>query len=96
MLNSLSKNQFVKMTKPQDDLVEYGLVMSDNLEDNKYEVLSIGYLNKNNEFLAYPTNVEGIKETLGIEDRIFEEVKETKIRRKMNKWLETNYDDLKH
>ncbi|SHK31080.1 hypothetical protein [Tepidibacter formicigenes] len=96
MLEKLSENQLVKMTKGEDGTVEYGLVMGKNNEKEEYEVLSIGFINKNGEFLCYPTEVENIKENLKINDRIFEEVKERKIRRKINKWLEENYDKFKN
>ncbi len=96
MLHSLAKNQFVKMTKTEDGVVEYGLVMENNQEENKYKILSIGFLNKNGEFLCYPTEVSELKETLKINDRVFEEVKDTKIRRKMNQWIDENFDDVKN
>ncbi|SHG94686.1 hypothetical protein [Tepidibacter thalassicus] len=96
MLEKLSKNQFIKMTKPKDGSVEYGLVLNENEEKKEYEILSIGFTNKNGEFLCYPTEVENIKEKLKIDDRIFEEVKEKKIKRKMNKWLEVNKNKFKN
>ncbi|KXZ39830.1 hypothetical protein SAMN05661008_00949 [Alkalithermobacter thermoalcaliphilus JW-YL-7 = DSM 7308] len=94
MLNKLSQNQFVKITKLNDNTVEYGIVTKTNYEEDEYEVLYMGFLNKNGEFLSYPTEVERILERLKITDAIFEDVKETKIKRKMNKWMDENFDKI--
>ena len=94
MLHNLAKNQFVKMTS-ESEVVEYGLVLDTVTNDNNYSILSIGCLNKNGEFITYPVDVTNIKENYNIADKYFEEVKDTKVRKKMNKWLEVNLDKLK-
>ena len=95
MLHDLAKNQFVKITGDSDNITEYGLVLDSNIQSSMYSILSIGCLNENGEFITYPVDVNNIKENLSINDRFFEEVKDTKVRRKMNKWLEVNMDKLK-
>ncbi|OPJ57150.1 hypothetical protein [Alkalithermobacter paradoxus] len=94
MLNKLAQNQFVKITKPHKDYVEYGIVTKTNHDENEYEILYMGFLNQNGEFLSYPTEVQRLLERLKITDGIFEEVKEAKIRRKMNKWMDENFDKV--
>ena len=91
MLNKLAKNQYVKIIK--DDLgnsgVEYGVVLND--ENEKYDIMSIGFENRNGKFIEYPTNVENLVQRYTTQDAHFEEVKKDEVRRKMNIWLETNY-----
>ena len=94
MLNQLAKNQYVKMVKNNDEKnnkkeVEYGIVL--NGEQNQYEIMSIGFENKNGHFLEYPTDVENLVQTYDIHDAMFDEVKENEVRRKMNIWLEKNF-----
>lgn len=91
MLNKLAKNQYVKIIK--DDLdnggIEYGVVLND--ENEKYDIMSIGFENKNGKFVEYPTNVENLVQCYTTQDAQFEEVKKDEVRRKMNIWLENNY-----
>ena len=88
MLNKLAKNQYVKIVrKPKD--IEYGVVLDQH--DDEYDIMSIGFENRNGVFLEYPTNIENLVQSYTIEDAIFDEVKENEIRRKMNIWLENNY-----
>lgn len=91
MLNKLAKNQYVKIIK--DDLdnggIEYGVVLND--ENEKYDIMSIGFENKNGKFVEYPTNVENLVQSYTTQDAQFDEVKENEVRRKMNIWLENNY-----
>ena len=91
MLNKLAKNQYVKIIK--DDLdnggIEYGVVLND--ENEKYDIMSIGFENKNGKFVEYPTNVENLVQCYTTQDAQFEEVKKAEVRRKMNIWLENNY-----
>lgn len=91
MLNKLAKNQYVKITKNDNigEEVEYGIVL--NEENQKYDIMSIGFENRNGNFLEYPTNVENLVQTYSIKDAVFDEVKENEVRRKMNIWLEKNY-----
>lgn len=91
MLNKLAKNQYVKITKNNvsDNEIEYGVVLQE--ENGKYDIISIGFENKNGKFLEYPTNVENLVQSYNIQDAQFDEVKKDEIRRKMNIWLETNY-----
>jgi hypothetical protein len=91
MLNKLAKNQYVKITKNNvsDNEIEYGVVLQE--ENGKYDIMSIGFENKNGKFLEYPTNVENLVQSYNIQDAQFDEVKKDEIRRKMNIWLETNY-----
>ncbi len=93
MLNKLSENQYVKMTKSHDNKnykeIEYGVVL--NGEEDKYEIMSVGFENRNGHFLEYPTNVENLVQTYDINDLTFDEVKENEVRRKINIWLEKNY-----
>jgi hypothetical protein len=91
MLNSLAKNQYVKISnssKIEGD-VEYGVVINTN--ESSYDIMSIGFENKNGNFLEYPPNVDRLVQTYNIKDANFDEVKKNEIRRKMNIWLETNY-----
>lgn len=91
MLNKLAKNQYVKIIK-NDNMgkeIEYGVVL--NEENQKYDIMSIGFENRNGTFLEYPTNVENLVQTYSIKDAMFDEVKENEVRRKMNIWLEKNY-----
>ena len=95
MLNKLAKNQYVKIIK--NDLenglnnsdIEYGVVLND--EDEKYDIMSVGFENKNGKFVEYPTNVEYLVQSYTTQDAQFEEVKKDEVRRKMNIWLENNY-----
>lgn len=91
MLSSLSKNQYVKISNSTkiDELVEYGVVINTN--ENSYDIMSIGFENKNGNFLEYPPNVEKLVQTYNINDADFNEVKKNEIRRKMNIWLQNNY-----
>jgi len=91
MLNKLAKNQYVKITKSnlENDPIEYGIVL--NNENEKYDIMSIGFENKNGKFIEYPTNVENLVQCYTIQDAQFEEVKKDEVRRKMNIWLESNY-----
>ncbi|MCR1849242.1 hypothetical protein NSA42_08115 [Paeniclostridium sordellii] len=91
MLNSLSKNQYVKITDSDkiNEVVEYGVVINAN-EDN-YDIMSIGFENKNGNFLEYPPEVEKLVQSYKIEDANFDEVKKNEIRRKMNIWMENHY-----
>ena len=91
MLNKLAKNQYVKIIK--DDFpnggIEYGVVLND--ENEKYDIMSIGFENRNGKFIEYPTNVENLVQSYTTQDANFEEVKKDEVRRKMNIWLENNY-----
>lgn len=95
MLNKLAKNQYVKIIK--NDLenglnnsdIEYGVVLND--ENEKYDIMSVGFENKNGKFVEYPTNVEYLVQSYTTQDAQFEEVKKGEVRRKMNIWLENNY-----
>ncbi|MGL5348054.1 MAG: hypothetical protein ACRDA3_11940 [Peptostreptococcaceae bacterium] len=91
MLNKLAKNQYVKIIK-DDNMgkeVEYGVVLDS--ENNKYDIMSVGFENRNGHFLEYPTNVENLVQSYTINDAKFDEVKENEVRRKMNIWIEKNY-----
>ena len=87
MLNKLAKNQYVKIIKSnlENSDIEYGVVLND--ENEKYDIMSIGFENKNGKFVEYPTNVENLVQSYTTQD----EVKENEVRRKMNIWLENNY-----
>lgn len=95
MLNKLAKNQYVKIIKSDlenglnNSDVEYGVVLND--ENEKYDIMSIGFENKNGKFVEYPTNVEYLVQSYTTQDAQFEEVKKDEVRRKMNIWLENNY-----
>lgn len=95
MLNKLAKNQYVKMVKCDDTKndkhkeVEYGVVLNEH--DGKYDVMSIGFENKNGTFLEYPTDVHNLVQTYSTKDAMFDEVKENEVRRKMDIWLDRNY-----
>lgn len=91
MLKQLSKNQYVKMIKVNDKEkdIEYGVVLSKN-EDN-YEIMTIGFENKNGNFLEYPIDAYNLVDTYSINDADFDEVKENEVRRKMNIWMEEHY-----
>lgn len=95
MLNKLAKNQYVKIIKSDlenglnNSDVEYGVVLND--ENEKYDIMSIGFENKNGKFVEYPTNVEYLVQSYTTQDAQFEEVKKGEVRRKMNIWLENNY-----
>ncbi|MBS6509481.1 MAG: hypothetical protein KH369_14880 [Paraclostridium bifermentans] len=90
MLNTLAKNQYVKISNcNKNEDVEYGVVVNKN-EDN-YDIMSIGFENKNGNFLEYPPNVDKLVQSYSISDADFEEVKKNEIRRKMNIWLESHY-----
>ena len=69
--------------------IEYGVVLND--ENEKYDIMSIGFENKNGKFVEYPTNVEYLVQSYTTQDAQFEEVKKGEVRRKMNIWLENNY-----
>ena len=91
MLNKLAKNQYVKIIKSnlENSDIEYGVVLND--ENEKYDIMSIGFENKNGKFVEYPTNVENLVQSYTTQDAQFDEVKEHEVRRKMNIWLENNY-----
>ena len=95
MLNKLAKNQYVKIIKSDlenglnNSDIEYGVVLND--ENEKYDIMSIGFENKNGKFVEYPTNVEYLVQSYTTKDAQFEEVKKGEVRRKMNIWLENNY-----
>ena len=95
MLNKLAKNQYVKIIKSDlenglnNSDIEYGVVLND--ENEKYDIMSIGFENKNGKFVEYPTNVEYLVQSYTTQDAQFEEVKKDEVRRKMNIWLENNY-----
>ena len=95
MLNKLAKNQYVKIIKGdlenglKNSDIEYGVVL--NNENEKYDIMSIGFENKNSKFVEYPTNVEYLVQSYTTQDAQFEEVKKDEVRRKMNIWLENNY-----
>ena len=90
MLNTLAKNQYVKISNcNKNEDIEYGVVVNKN-EDN-YDIMSIGFENKNGNFLEYPPNVDKLVQSYSINDADFEEVKKNEIRRKMNIWLESHY-----
>ena len=95
MLNKLAKNQYVKIIKSDlenglnNSDIEYGVVLND--EDEKYDIMSVGFENKNGKFVEYPKNVEYLVQSYTTQDAQFDEVKENEVRRKMNIWLENNY-----
>jgi len=95
MLNKLAKNQYVKIIKSDlenglnNSDIEYGVVL--NEENGKYDIMSVGFENKNGKFVEYPTNVEYLVQSYTTQDAQFEEVKKDEVRRKMNIWLENNY-----
>jgi hypothetical protein len=95
MLNKLAKNQYVKIIKSDlenglnNSDIEYGVVLND--ENEKYDIMSVGFENKNGKFVEYPTNVEYLVQSYTTQDAQFEEVKKGEVRRKMNIWLENNY-----
>ena len=95
MLNKLAKNQYVKIIKSDlenglnNSDIEYGVVLND--ENEKYDIMSIGFENKNGKFVEYPTNVEYLVQSYTTQDAQFEEVKKSEVRRKINIWLENNY-----
>jgi hypothetical protein len=90
MLNKLAKNQYVKITNcDKNEDIEYGVVLTN--KDDKYDIMSIGFENKNGAFIEYPTNVENLVQTYTTNDAAFYEVKENDVRRKMNLWMEKNY-----
>ncbi len=91
MLNKLSKNQYVKMTKSEVEgkTVEYGVVLSE--QNGNYDIMSVGFENRHGKFLEYPTNVDKLVDTYTTQEIQFDEVKENEVRRKMNNWLEQNY-----
>lgn len=91
MLNKLAKNQYVKIINSNSDNngIEYGVVLEE--ENGKYDIMSIGFENKNGKFIEYPTNVENLVQSYNTQDAQFDEVKENEVRRKMNIWLENNY-----
>lgn len=85
MLNNLAKNQYVKISR-NDNSVEYGVVL--NVDNNKYDIMSIGFENKNGRFIEYPPNVENFIQSYDINDAKFDEVKKDQIRRSMNRWMD--------
>ncbi|GAA0699698.1 hypothetical protein GCM10008904_05040 [Paraclostridium ghonii] len=90
MLNTLAKNQYVKISNSdKNEDIEYGVVI--NKGEDKYDIMSIGFENKNGNFLEYPPNVDKLVQSYSINDADFEEVKKNEIRRKMNIWLENHY-----
>lgn len=93
MLNKLAKNQYVKIIKENNE-IEYGVVLNDNNENETYNIMSVGFENKNGKFLEYPINAENITQNYTMTSAQFEEVKENEVRRKMNMWIEKNYRPL--
>ncbi|MBO3444792.1 hypothetical protein [Clostridium sp. CCUG 7971] len=90
MLNKLAKNQYVKITNcDKNEDIEYGVVLTE--KDDKYDIMSVGFENKNGSFIDYPTDVENLVQTYTTKDATFYEVKENDVRRKMNLWMEKNY-----
>ncbi|WP_042272921.1 hypothetical protein [Faecalimicrobium dakarense] len=90
MLNKLAKNQYVKITNcDKNEDIEYGVVLTE--KDDKYDIMSVGFENKNGAFIDYPTDVENLVQTYTTNDATFYEVKENDVRRKMNLWIEKNY-----
>ena len=92
MLNELSKNQYVKISKSKDNTnndVEYGVVI--NKEGSEYDIMSIGFENKNGNFLSYPMEIDNLVQRYTTEDAVFDEVKENNVRRKMDIWMEKNH-----
>ena len=92
MLNKLAKNQYVKLTKEngKNKEVEYGIVLNEYGE--QYDIMSVGFENKDGHFLAYPPNVGNLVQTYTTnEGTVFDEVKEKQVRRAMNVWVEKNY-----
>ncbi|MEN2256433.1 hypothetical protein AAIB48_01135 [Paraclostridium benzoelyticum] len=90
MLNTLARNQYVKISNcNKNEDVEYGVVV--NKSEDNYDIMSIGFENKNGNFLEYPPNVDKLVQSYSINDADFEEVKKNEIRRKMNIWLESHY-----
>ncbi|MGL5695004.1 MAG: hypothetical protein ACRCXA_13060 [Peptostreptococcaceae bacterium] len=92
MLNKLAKNQYVKLVKDNGKKkeVEYGIVLNEN--DNQYDIMSVGFENKDGHFLEYPPNVENLVQTYGTnQGTTFDEVKENEVRRAINVWVEKNY-----
>ena len=85
MLNNLAKNQYVKISK-NDNSVEYGVVL--NVDNNKYDIMSIGFENKYGRFIEYPPNVENFVQSYDINDAQFDEVKKDQVRRSMNRWMD--------
>lgn len=85
MLNNLAKNQYVKISR-NDNSVEYGVVL--NVDNNKYDIMSIGFENKNGRFIEYPPNVENFIQSYDINDAKFDEVKKDQVRRSMNRWMD--------
>ena len=92
MLRELAQNQYVKIIKP--DRIEYGVVTNKNRNENKeeeeyiYDIMSIGFENKNGKYLSYPPNTEYMNHSYGIQDAQFDEVKETQVRREMTNWMD--------
>ena len=76
MLNKLAKNQYVKIIKSnlENSDIEYGVVLND--ENEKYDIMSIGFENKNGKFVEYATNVENLVQSYTTQDAQFDEVKE--------------------
>lgn len=90
MLNKLAKNQYVKISNcDKNEDIEYGIVLTEN--DGKYDIMSIGFENKDGAYIEYPTNVENLVQSYTTNDATFDEVKENHVRRKMNMWMEKNY-----
>ena len=79
MLNKLAKNQYVKIIKSnlENSDIEYGVVLND--ENEKYDIMSIGFENKNGKFVEYPTNVENLVQSYTTQDAQFDEVKENEV-----------------
>ena len=63
----------------------------DQCKNEKYDIMSIGFENRNGKFIEYPTNVENLVQCYTTKDAQFEEVKKDEVRRKMNVWLESNH-----
>lgn len=91
MLTKLSKNQYVKMVKTNNEQkdIEYGVVL--NTIDDSYEIMSIGFENRHGNFLEYPIETQNLVQTYCINDANFDEVKENEVRRKMNVWMDRKY-----
>lgn len=90
MLKQLAQNQYVKITRP--GRTEYGVVTninkSEDGEENIYDIMSIGFENKNGAFLTYPPNTEFMNHSYSINDAQFDEVKRHQVRREMSNWMD--------
>lgn len=90
MLKELAQNQYVKIETP--NRTEYGVVINKNKSEDKeeyvYDIMSIGFENKDGYFLTYPPNTEFMNHSWGIQDARFDEVKKNQVRREMTNWMD--------